>query len=113
MWGAALLRVRSIGQTSSSFGASSFENFSAVCGSHSFAEAVLFASLSFLGLICSFHSGTSLSFRFQRLDTVYGTPEQRFHTKLMYIIIKSSAFVKGFFIFSRHSAVSDAFFRVF
>jgi len=44
-----------VGKTSSTLGASSFKNLSAVCGSHSFSEAMLFASLSLLGLICSLH----------------------------------------------------------
>ncbi len=37
------------------FSSSSLENVSSVLGSHSFSEAVYFASLSFLGLISSFH----------------------------------------------------------
>ena len=49
-------RIQLVGELSSSLGASSFENFSAVSRSHSFSEAVFFVSLSFLGLICSFHS---------------------------------------------------------
>ena len=47
--------VASIGEASSTLGASSFQNFSAVRGRHSFAEAVFLASLSFLGLIGPFH----------------------------------------------------------
>ena len=49
----------SVCELRSSFGASSLENFSAVCGSHSFSETVLFLSLSLLRLICSYHLGTS------------------------------------------------------
>ena len=44
-----------ISQTSSSFGASSFKNFSTVSSSHSLSETVLFASLSLLRLVCSLH----------------------------------------------------------
>ena len=47
--------LRSIGELSSTLGASSLKNFSAVCGCHSFSKAVFFISLSFLGLICSLH----------------------------------------------------------
>ena len=47
--------TQSIGQTSSSLGASSLENFSTVRGCHSFSETVFLISLSFLGLIGSFH----------------------------------------------------------
>ena len=54
--------TQSVGQTSSSLGASSLENFSAVRGSHSFSEAMLLVSLSLLGLIGSFHECTSLHF---------------------------------------------------
>ena len=44
-----------ISQTSSSFGASSFKNFSAVCSSHSLSETVFLVSLSLLRLVGSFH----------------------------------------------------------
>ena len=48
-----------MGESCSSLLASSLEHFSAVCGSHSLSESVYFASLSFLGLICSEHNHTS------------------------------------------------------
>ena len=44
-----------IGELSSTLGASSLKNFSAVSGSHSLSETVLFFSLSLLGLVCSLH----------------------------------------------------------
>ena len=44
-----------VGELSSSLGASSLKNFSAVSGSHSFSETMLFFSLSLLGLVCSLH----------------------------------------------------------
>ena len=47
--------TRSIGETSSSLGASSLQNFSAVSSSHSFSETVFLVSLSLLGLIGSLH----------------------------------------------------------
>ena len=47
--------TRSIGETGSSLGASSLQNFSAVSSSHSFSETVFLVSLSFLRLICSLH----------------------------------------------------------
>ena len=49
----------SIGELSSTLGASSLKNFSAVCGCHSFSEAMLLFSLSLLRLICSLHRSTS------------------------------------------------------
>ena len=52
---------RSIGEASSTLGASSLKNFSAVSGSHSFSKAMFLFSLSFLRLICSLHDGTSFS----------------------------------------------------
>ena len=51
----ALRLQRLISQSFSAFSASSFKNVSAVSGSHSLSEAVLFFSLSFLRLICSEH----------------------------------------------------------
>ena len=44
-----------VGELSSSLGASSLKNFSAVSGSHSFSKAMFLFSLSFLGLVCSLH----------------------------------------------------------
>ena len=44
-----------VGELSSTLGASSLKNFSAVSGRHSFSETVFFVSLSFLRLICSLH----------------------------------------------------------
>ena len=51
----ALRLQRLISQSFSAFSASSLKNVSAVSGSHSLSEAVLFFSLSFLRLICSEH----------------------------------------------------------
>ena len=45
----------SIGQSLSAFSASSLENVSAVCSSHSLSEAMLLLSLTFLGLVSSEH----------------------------------------------------------
>ena len=51
---------RSIGEASSTLGASSLKNFSAVSGCHSLSEAMFLFSLSLLRLICSLHDSTSL-----------------------------------------------------
>ena len=48
-----------IGEASSTLGASSLKNFSAVSGCHSLSEAMFLVSLSLLGLICSLHDCTS------------------------------------------------------
>lgn len=55
---------RLISQSFSAFCASSFKNVSAVSGSHSFSETVLFFSLSFFRLICSEHYCHLLEFEF-------------------------------------------------
>ena len=44
-----------VGELSSSLGASSLKNFSAVSSSHSLSEAMFLFSLSLLGLVCSLH----------------------------------------------------------
>ena len=44
-----------VGELSSTLGASSLKNFSAVSGSHSFSKAMFLFSLSFLRLVCSLH----------------------------------------------------------
>ena len=54
-------------ETSSSFGASSLKNLSAVSGSHSLSEAVFCLSVSLLGLICSKH-GVTPPIIFQTVD---------------------------------------------
>lgn len=51
--------IESVGESCSTLGASSFKNFSAVRGCHSFSETVFLFSLSLLGLVCSFHRSTS------------------------------------------------------
>lgn len=51
--------LRSIGESCSSFCSASLQNLSAVRGLHSLTEAVLFLSLTLLGLICSQHADTS------------------------------------------------------
>ena len=69
----------------STFGASSFENFSAVSGCHSFSEPVLFFSLSLFGLICSYHFGTSFKFQY---DCKAILPAYSHKDKLLYNNIK-------------------------
>ena len=54
--------TQSIGELSSSLGASSLKNFSAVSGRHSLSEAMFLFSLSLLRLICSLHDSTSFGF---------------------------------------------------
>jgi hypothetical protein len=49
------LFLESIGQSFSSLGASSLQDFSAVCRTHSLTEAVLFLSLTLFGLVGSQH----------------------------------------------------------
>ena len=51
--------TQSIGELSSTLGASSLKNFSTVSGCHSFSETVFLFSLSFLRLIGSLHDSTS------------------------------------------------------
>ena len=53
--GSAVADLQLIGELSSTLGASSLKNFSAVSGSHSFSEAMFLFSLSLLGLVCSLH----------------------------------------------------------
>ena len=53
---------RLIGEASSTLGASSLKNFSAVSGRHSLSEAMFLFSLSLLRLICSLHDSTSFGF---------------------------------------------------
>ena len=50
-----------VGQSFSALSASSLQYVSAVSGSHSLSEAVLFLSLTFFGLISSKHIATSLN----------------------------------------------------
>ena len=70
-----------IGETSSTLGASSLENLSAVSSSHSFSKAVFLFSLSFLRLVCSFHDLHLL------VDLLTSYPYiQDDHTKALYII---------------------------
>ena len=47
--------LSSIGKSFSAFGSAAGKNLSSVCCGHSLAEAVLFLSVNFLRLICSFH----------------------------------------------------------
>ena len=54
--GSAVADLQLIGELSSTLGASSLKNFSAVSGCHSFSETVFLFSLSLLRLICSLHS---------------------------------------------------------
>ena len=51
----ALADLQLVGELSSSLGASSLKNLSAVSSSHSLSETMLFFSLSLLGLVCSLH----------------------------------------------------------
>ena len=70
-----------IGETSSTLGASSLENFSTISCSHSFSEAMFLFSLSFLRLVCSFHDLHLLV----ELLTSYSYIRDD-HTKAVYII---------------------------
>ena len=54
--GTGLSSQKLVSQSFSAFSATTSEYFSAVSGSHSLHEAVLFFALKFLRLICSFHS---------------------------------------------------------
>ena len=83
---------RSIGEASSTLGASSLKNFSAVSGCHSLSEAMFLFSLSLLRLICSLHDSTSFNF-FKRQKTRFPRLSLRIHTKASYIITEKSQFV--------------------
>ena len=83
---------RSIGEASSTLGASSLKNFSAVSGCHSLSEAMFLFSLSLLRLICSLHDRTSFNF-FKRQKTRFPRLSLRIHTKASYIITEKSQFV--------------------
>ena len=88
--------MTSIGEANSAFGASSFQNFSAVGGSHSFAEPVFLASLLFLGLIRSFHGCTSFVVI---MTPIYQTRIPINRIKAEYIIPEKNTFVKTFPVF--------------
>ena len=97
-----IIRDRLVGKTSSSFGASSLKNLSAVSGSHSFSETVFLFSLSLLRLVCSFHDSTSFN-----LINVGERNKcvriSRIHTKARYIITENLEFVNRYlkyFLFS-------------
>ena len=83
---------RSIGEASSTLGASSLKNFSAVSGCHSLSEAMFLFSLSLFRLICSLHDSTSFNF-FKRQKTRLPRLSLRIHTKASYIITEKSQFV--------------------
>ena len=87
---------RSIGEASSTLGASSLKNFSAVSGCHSLSEAMFLFSLSLLRLICSLHDSTSFNF-FKRQKTRFPRLSLRIHTKASYIITEKSQFVNFLF----------------
>ena len=92
-----------IGETSSTLGASSLKNFSSVGSSHSLSEAMLLVSLSFLGLVCSFHDLHLLvklltSFSYIKDD----------HTKAEYIISQKNQFVNSFFYISKNKYIYTA-----
>ena len=86
---------RSIGELSSSLGASSLKNFSAVSGCHSLSEAVFLFSLSFLRLICSLHDSTSFNLFNVKKRALRVVP-LRIHTKAEYIITEKVSFVNTF-----------------
>ena len=83
---------RSIGEASSTLGASSLKNFSAVSGCHSLSKAMFLFSLSLFRLICSLHDSTSFNF-FKRQKTRLPRLSLRIHTKASYIITEKSQFV--------------------
>ena len=74
-----------IGEASSTLGASSLKNFSAVSCCHSFSEAVFLFSLSFLRLICSLHDSTSFIL-INVIECIKCIQLSRIHTKARYII---------------------------
>ena len=73
-----------IGELSSTLGASSLKNLSAVSSCHSLSETVLFFSLSLLGLVCSLHDSHLLVKN--RLTSGQNALFSRIHTKAEYII---------------------------
>ena len=106
-----------VGEASSSLGASSLKNFSAVSCCHSFSEAVFLFSLSFLRLICSLHSGTSfklinikkrkhiaLTFAYSYESTIYYTRKKVFcqvcFGNILYYILYYYSFILTFNTFS-------------
>ncbi len=83
--------TESVGKTSSTLGASSLKNFSAVGCSHSFSETVFLVSLSFLRLVCSLHDLHLLVNLLTSSPYIKGD-----HTKAGYIIAYFFRFVKSF-----------------
>ena len=88
-----------MGEASSSLGASSLKNLSAVRGCHSFSETVFLLSLSLLGLVCSLHFCTSLLKNINVLSRIW-LYFSRIHTKAEYIIAEKNLFVKRVLKFS-------------
>ena len=65
------LVISLVSKSCTTLSASSFEDFSSVSGSHSLSEAMYFASLSLLRLICSEHNYTPFLLSKNTIDRRY------------------------------------------